>query len=56
MAVLALKFVPPEHIRWLVDYLRLRADHGGDGQRAIAHAKAADRMNLKVHEAIAQTR
>jgi transposase len=46
-------FVPPEHIRRLQDYLRLRADHvvmAGSHEQHMQ--KALDRMNLKVHEVI----
>jgi transposase len=46
-------FVPPEHIRRLQDYLRVRADHI---TMAAAHEqhmqKALERMNLKVHDVI----
>jgi transposase len=46
-------FVPPEHIRRLQDYLRLRADHI---TMAAAHEqhmqKALERMNLKIHDVI----
>lgn len=46
-------FVPPEHIRRLQDYLRLRADHivmAGSHEQHMQ--KALDRMNLKVHDVI----
>jgi hypothetical protein len=46
-------FVPPEHIRRLQDYLRLRTDHivmaGGHEQHM---QKALERMNLKIHDVI----
>ena len=46
-------FVPPEHIRRLQDYLRLRADHvvmGGSHEQPMQ--KALERMNLKIHDVI----
>jgi transposase len=46
-------FVPPEHIRRLQDYLRVRADHvvlAGSHEQHMQ--KALDRMNLKIHEVI----
>jgi transposase len=46
-------FVPPEHIRRLQDYLRLRADHvimAGSHEQHMQ--KALDRMNLKIHDVI----
>lgn len=46
-------FVPPEHIRRLQDYLRLRADHvvmGGSHEQHMQ--KALERMNLKIHDVI----
>lgn len=46
-------FVPPEHIRRLQDYLRLRSDHivmAGSHEQHMQ--KALDRMNLKIHEVI----
>lgn len=46
-------FVPPEHIRRLQDYLRLRADHivlAGSHEQHMQ--KALERMNLKIHDAI----
>ena len=46
-------FVPPEHIRRLQDYLRLRADHivmAGSHEQHMQ--KALERMNLKVHDVI----
>ena len=46
-------FVPPEHIRRLQDYLRLRADHvvmGGSHEQPMR--KALERMNLKIHDVI----
>jgi transposase len=46
-------FVPPEHIRRLQDYLRLRADHVGLGAGHEQHMqKALERMNLKIHDVI----
>lgn len=46
-------FVPPEHIRRLQDYLRLRSDHivmaGAHEQHM---QKALERMNLKIHDVI----
>lgn len=46
-------FVPPEHIRRLQDYLRLRSDHivmAGSHEQHMQ--KALERMNLKVHDVI----
>jgi len=46
-------FVPPEHIRRLQDYLRLRSDHitmAGSHEQHMQ--KALDRMNLKIHEVL----
>jgi transposase len=46
-------FVPPEHIRRLQDYLRLRSDHITLAASHEQHMqKALDRMNLKIHDAI----
>jgi transposase len=46
-------FVPPEHIRRLQDYLRLRADHVSLAAGHEQHMqKALDRMNVKIHEVI----
>jgi len=46
-------FVPPEHIRRLQDYLRLRADHVvSAGSREQHMQKALERMNLKIHDVI----
>ncbi len=46
-------FVPPEHIRRLQDYLRLRADHiGMAGSHEQHMQKALERMNLKIHDVI----
>ena len=46
-------FVPPEHIRRLQDYLRLRADHvtlaAGHVQKM---QQALERLNLKLHDVI----
>lgn len=46
-------FVPPEHIRQLQDYLRLRSDHivmAGSHEQHMQ--KALERMNLKIHDVI----
>lgn len=46
-------FVPPEDIRRLQDYLRLRADHvvmAGSHEQHMQ--KALERMNLKIHDVI----
>ena len=46
-------FVPPEHIRRLQDYLRVRADHvvlAGSHEQHMQ--KALDRMNLKIYDVI----
>jgi transposase len=46
-------FVPPEHIRRLQDYLRLRADHVTLAASHIQHLqKALERMNVKLHDVI----
>jgi transposase len=46
-------FVPPEHIRRLQDYLRLRADHITMAASHEQHLqKALERMNLKIHDVI----
>ena len=46
-------FVPPEHIRRLQDYLRLRADHITLAASHEQHMqKALERMNLKIHDVI----
>ncbi len=46
-------FVPPEHIRRLQDYLRLRADHLTLAASHEQHMqKALERMNLKIHDVI----
>jgi transposase len=46
-------FVPPEHIRRLQDYLRVRTDHitmAGSHEQHMQ--KALERMNLKIHDVI----
>ena len=46
-------FVPPEHIRRLQDYLRLRTDHivmAGTHEQHMQ--KALERMNVKIHDVI----
>lgn len=46
-------FVPPEHIRRLQDYQRLRADHIATGASCEQHMqKALERMNIKLHDVI----
>jgi len=46
-------FVPPEHIRRLQDYLRLRTDHITMAASHEQHMqKALERMNLKIHDVI----
>lgn len=46
-------FVPPEHIRRLQDYLRLRADHITMAASHVQHLqKALERMNVKLHDVI----
>jgi len=46
-------FVPPEHIRRLQDYLRLRTDHIAMAASHEQHMqKALERMNLKIHDVI----
>src|SRR5205814_3793700 len=47
------EFVPPEHIRRLQDYLRVRTDHivmAGSHEQHMQ--KALERMNLKIHDVI----
>jgi transposase len=49
-------FVPPEAVRRLRDYQRLREDHVQMGSAHILHMqKALDRMNVKLHEVLSQT-
>src|ERR1700757_1934206 len=46
-------FVPPEHIRRLQDYIRLRSDHitmAGSHEQHMQ--KALERMNLKIHDVL----
>jgi hypothetical protein len=46
-------FVPPEHIRRLQDYLRVRTDHitmAGSHEQHMQ--KALERMNLKIHDVL----
>jgi len=46
-------FVPPEHIRRLQDYLRVRTDHITMAGAHEQHMqKALERMNLKIHDVI----
>jgi transposase len=46
-------FVPPEHIRRLQDYLRLRADHVTMAASHVQHLqKSLERMNVKLHDVI----
>ena len=46
-------FVPPEHIRRLQDYLRLRADHVTMAASHVQYLqKALERMNVKLHDVI----
>ena len=46
-------FVPPQSIRRLRDYQRLRQDHIRMGSAHIQHMqKALDRMNLKIHDVL----
>jgi transposase len=46
-------FVPPQQIRRLRDYQRLRQDHVQMGSTHIQHMqKALDRMNVKIHEVL----
>jgi transposase len=46
-------FVPPQHIRRLQDYIRVRTDHITLAASHEQHMqKALDRMNIKVHEVI----
>lgn len=47
-------FVPPQHIRRLRDYLRLRQDHISLAAGHVQHMqKALERMNVKLHDVIA---
>lgn len=47
------EFVPPEHIRRLQDYMRLRSDHIVMAASHEQHMqKALERMNLKIHDVI----
>jgi transposase len=46
-------FVPPDHIRRLQDYLRVRSDHiSMAGSHEQHMQKALERMNLKIHDVI----
>lgn len=46
-------FVPPEHIRRLQDYVRLRSDHITMAASHEQHMqKALERMNVKIHDVI----
>lgn len=46
-------FVPPEHVRRLQDYLRLRGDHIANAASSIQlQQKALERMNIKLHDVI----
>jgi len=46
-------FVPPEHIRRLQDYLRLRSEHVSSAASQVQHMqKALERMNVKLHDVI----
>ena len=46
-------FVPPEHIRRLHDYLRVRTDHiAMAGSHEQHMQKALGRMNLKIHDVL----
>jgi len=46
-------FVPPEHIRRMQDYLRVRTDHISMAASHEQHMqKALERMNLKIHHVI----
>ena len=46
-------FVPPEAIRQLQDYLRLRQDHIAMGASHVQHMqKALERMNIKFHSVV----
>jgi transposase len=46
-------FVPPEHVRRLQDYLRLRGDHIIQAASCIQlQQKALERMNIKLHDVI----
>ena len=46
-------FVPPEHVRRLQDYVRLRDDHVAMAASHMQHMqKAMERMNVKLHDVI----
>lgn len=46
-------FVPPEHVRRLQDYVRLRDDHVAMAASHVQHMqKALERMNVKFHDVI----
>jgi len=46
-------FVPPEHVRRLQDYVRLRDDHVAMAASHVQHMqKAMERMNVKLHDVI----
>lgn len=48
-------FVPPEQIRRLQDYVRLRDDHIGMAASHVQHMqKALERMNVKLHDVISE--
>lgn len=49
-------FVPPDKIRTLRSYVRLRQEHVANGSRHVLHMqKAMDEMNIKIHEVLSQT-
>lgn len=51
--MLASGFIPPEEIRELRDYWRLRKDHVEMGAAHLLHMqKALEQMNLKIHEVL----
>ena len=48
-------FIPPEHLRTLRSYVRLRDDHIRSGAMHVQHMqKALDAMNIKLHMVISQ--
>lgn len=56
MGLLKAGFVPPDKIRTLRSYMRLRQEHVANGSRHVLHMqKAMDLMNIKIHDVLSQT-
>lgn len=56
LGLLQAGFVPPDKIRTLRSYMRLRQEHVSNGSRHVLHMqKAMDLMNIKIHEVLSQT-